>query len=449
MTFLIIFFLLALPASSQEFRAPSVPAAPEGVPVAYEIIEEEVDPEILALENEIEERNKKIEDTEKEIEEISKQLDGISDKKRTLQSELDFIQLTNQRNKAQLNLTKDNIYRSQLKLRTLNQDITQSIKNIELLQQTLTDLVRRTNEYELRGDLYILFTDNSLFDILRNTEDSIRLSSALSEKVQNINNLRRGLVIDKDNTTKEKISLERLNLELVDRETILALSIQKQESILSETKNSEEEYQRLLKERLEERVGLQKELIEYESQLDFVLDPDLIPEARPGVLIWPIEGKIRLTQRFGMTNFAIRNRNHYGRPFHDGIDIATSINSSVLSASDGEVIAVGNTDLVRSCQSWGKWVAVKHKNGLTTLYTHLSLIKARPGQSVQRGELIAYSGNTGYSTGPHLHFGVYYSNGFKVIPYETVSASGRCRGLDVPVAATNAKLNPLDYLSSF
>ena len=120
--------------------------------------------------------------------------------------------------------------------------------------------------------------------------------------------------------------------------------------------------------------------------------------------------------------------------------------TQLFASADGIVIGTGNTDIVSSCQSWGKWVVIKHGFGLSTLYAHLSLVKVRLGQKVKAGELIGYSGNTGFSTGPHLHFSVYDSSGLRIVPYEQVSRNARCRGLIVPVAAQEAKLDPSKYL---
>ncbi|MEK7614182.1 MAG: M23 family metallopeptidase, partial [Patescibacteria group bacterium] len=106
----------------------------------------------------------------------------------------------------------------------------------------------------------------------------------------------------------------------------------------------------------------------------------------------------------------------------------------------------GNTDNQCYGVSYGKWVLVRHTNGLSTLYAHLSLIKVSPGEAVQKGDILGYSGNTGYSTGPHLHFAVFASQAVHVSgPTEYKS---RICGtyLKIPVAPKSGYLNPLSYL---
>jgi|SRR5271155_9813 len=94
---------------------------------------------------------------------------------------------------------------------------------------------------------------------------------------------------------------------------------------------------------------------------------------------------------------------------HQGIDYAVPIGTPVLSAGSGVVTFAGQQS------GFGNTVIVDNGNGVTTLYGHLSSIGVSVGQSVQDGGQIALSGNTGTTTGPNLHFGV-YQDGVAVDP---------------------------------
>ena len=111
----------------------------------------------------------------------------------------------------------------------------------------------------------------------------------------------------------------------------------------------------------------------------------------------------------------------------------------------GTVVGSGNMDLAGGgrCRAYGKWIMVKHANGLSTLYAHLSLISISTGQTVSTGDVIGYSGNTGATTGPHLHFGVYATEGVRIT---NLSSSSYCSGVLYPLADPTAYLNPLSYL---
>jgi murein DD-endopeptidase MepM/ murein hydrolase activator NlpD len=118
-----------------------------------------------------------------------------------------------------------------------------------------------------------------------------------------------------------------------------------------------------------------------------------------------------------------------------------------MSAAGGVVKGTGNTDLTCKGASWGQWVLIQHDNGLTTLYGHLSVIKVVKGQRVDVGDTIAYSGNTGASTGPHLHFTVYATDGVKIGNLPSSACKGKVY-TEPLLTEKGAYLNPLNYLPS-
>jgi LysM repeat protein len=88
---------------------------------------------------------------------------------------------------------------------------------------------------------------------------------------------------------------------------------------------------------------------------------------------------------------------------NNGIDIGASIGSEVYASAAGQVIVAKQGGYNGG---YGSYVVIQHSNGVQTLYAHLSSVTASRGQSVSQGQLIGHSGNTGKSTGPHLHFEV-------------------------------------------
>ena len=114
-----------------------------------------------------------------------------------------------------------------------------------------------------------------------------------------------------------------------------------------------------------------------------------------------------LTSGYGMRNDPITR----GRAFHAGLDIAAAPGAPVHATADG-VVAKANRN-----GGLGKAVFLSHGYGLSTRYGHLSEITVKPGQKVQRGDVIGYVGNTGRSTGYHLHYEV-HRDGKAVNPAE-------------------------------
>ena len=118
-----------------------------------------------------------------------------------------------------------------------------------------------------------------------------------------------------------------------------------------------------------------------------------------GDLEWPAPGITYITSGYGTRLHPILNQ--YIK--HDGVDIGTPEGSKVVAANDGTVTYAGWYG------NFGYYIEIDHGSGLVTCYGHLGSVGVSKGQQVKRGQLIAYSGNTGRSTGPHLHFQVQYN----------------------------------------
>ena len=104
----------------------------------------------------------------------------------------------------------------------------------------------------------------------------------------------------------------------------------------------------------------------------------------------PFKGDYPITQRYG---------EKYTSSFHTGIDYACPVGTKILASNDGQVMFAGSDQT-----GYGLCVIIRHNDGNATLYAHLSRIYVKYWQTVKQGDVIAESGNTGNSTGPHLHF---------------------------------------------
>lgn len=105
--------------------------------------------------------------------------------------------------------------------------------------------------------------------------------------------------------------------------------------------------------------------------------------------------------------------------WHHGTDLKLNVGDPVYSAFDG-IVRIRSYDRT----GYGYYVVVRHKNGLETLYGHLSKFRVEIGQEVKAGELIGLGGNTGRSTGPHLHFEIRYQ-GLSINPTEVFDFNSR------------------------
>lgn len=142
-----------------------------------------------------------------------------------------------------------------------------------------------------------------------------------------------------------------------------------------------------LREFIQQESSAQSEL--YKEMVAFEIRLDHTPSR------WPISSRV-ITSGFGNRFHPVYKRYR----FHSGIDIRTNIGSKVHATADGVVTYAGYRG------GYGYAVVVSHGYGYNTLYAHNSKLVVQRGDKVKKGQLLCYSGNSGTSTGPHLHYEV-------------------------------------------
>jgi len=130
---------------------------------------------------------------------------------------------------------------------------------------------------------------------------------------------------------------------------------------------------------------------------DAKLDWVTIQEINGDLFHKPLHGSYYISSRYGWRNNPFVN----ARTFHNGIDMASPLGTSIYAALDGTVSSTGYD------VTYGNYVIVTHHSGYQTLYGHMSKILVAKGKRVTTSTKIGLVGNTGQSTGPHLHFTVY------------------------------------------
>lgn len=138
------------------------------------------------------------------------------------------------------------------------------------------------------------------------------------------------------------------------------------------------------------------------------LSPDALRRAMGELFMYPIRG--RLTSRFGSRSDPFTG----ARSYHTGIDLAAPTGTPVKATLNGKIAVTGYSPV------FGNYVIITHDGSYQSLYGHLSVISAKRGQSVAQGAVIGKVGNTGYSTGSHLHFSL-YKNGRMIDPFSVLN----------------------------
>jgi len=177
--------------------------------------------------------------------------------------------------------------------------------------------------------------------------------------------------------------------------------------IAEEERKRKEEEERLRRE-AEERERKRKEEEERKKKEEELL-AGLARNKDIENMLWPVPKSGRVTSDYGYRSAPVKGAS----TFHQGIDIGvgnlTRADRTVVAALAGVVTETGYS------KSSGNYIYIDHGNGLSTKYLHAYKVYVKKGQVVERGEAIMEAGNTGYSSGPHLHFGVWV-NGVSVDP---------------------------------
>lgn len=121
-----------------------------------------------------------------------------------------------------------------------------------------------------------------------------------------------------------------------------------------------------------------------------------------GEYAWPLPVSGRITSTFGYRKAPTAGASSY----HKGVDIAVNTGTNVLACKEGKVVTAAYSS------SAGNYVAIYHGGGIYSYYMHCSQLKTSVGKHVEKGQVIARSGSTGISTGPHLHFAMYKSGNY-------------------------------------
>lgn len=398
----------------------------------------------------IDELNKNIENTkslmeqnQKEIEKFEKEIENTGRESATLENKIKSLKITSNRLASDIKLTQNKIKLTKLNIDKLESQINFKYKKIETGKKSLREFIKTINEIDSNNLIELMLAENFFSDFFSNLDN---MDTAQEEVKSNLVNLKKDkLDLEKHKQEKEiyKKNTEELNNQYLDQKKTVEMNRNRTSVFLNETKNKESNYKNLLANRMAKQKAFEDEIKAFENQIQLEIDRSSLPEAISGILKWPLE-KIKITQYFGHTAFAQSNKAIYKEEGHNGIDLRAAIGVKTLASSDGVVTGVGDTD--RSCSgvSYGKWILIKHPNRLSTLYAHLSAIKVVAGQKIEAGQLIGYTGDTGYATGPHLHFGVFATEGVEIKTYRSKICG---TNLIFPIKTkNNAVLDPLLYL---
>lgn len=380
-----------------------------------------------ALEEKKAEVQSSITDLEKEKDNIVTYIEELDKKLNKLNGEIDNL--------------NGKITKANSNLKQIKADLVQAKETAQNQYDTMKKRIKYMYENGSQDYVEILLSANSISDLL-NRYEYINKINKYDRNLLNEYEASKNLIASKQVEQEKQItSLETMQAELkVEQQGVETLSAKKTEQLrkknaaiyssqakVSEYESAIEKQEELLeklleeeRKRQEEELRRQEELKKQEEQQNQNSGNSSNGQSNnngsssqgvaSGNYRWPLNVSGTITSTFGYRDAPTAGASSY----HKGIDIGVPSGTSVVAANGGTVTTASYQSAA------GNYVMIYHGNSTYTVYMHLSSINVSVGQSVSKGQVIAYSGNTGVSTGPHLHFGVNV-NGSYVNPLNYVS----------------------------
>ena len=363
---------------------------------------------ITDLNKQIDEQRKKIDQMGDQIEKYNAEIKKVREQKSSLQSQVSI--LDNQIAKAGADIQSKE---SEIKATELEIDRVQlEIKKNELIilqnKTRLAVFIRQISISDRRSYLSMLLSNNSFSEFFDQVKYLEGIQSDLQNTLNRIKEVVNNLTSQKKELDDKRTKLSELLKKLEQQKDFLADQKGEKKYLITETKNSEKKFSTLMQNLKQEQISSNNAIASLEQKLREELKKrgatEKFNSLSTAALAWPTS-KHTVLCYFHDPDYPYRNLFE-----HSGVDVPVGMGTEVRSAEAGYVARVS-----MGTKWYGNYIMIIHNNNLSTLYGHLSNINVKTDQYVAKGQLIGLSGNSGFSSGPHLHLEVRL-NGIPVNP---------------------------------
>ncbi|MEK7187401.1 MAG: peptidoglycan DD-metalloendopeptidase family protein [Patescibacteria group bacterium] len=360
------------------------------------------------LEFEIRKKNFELEGIKAAIQKNEEALSKTQGQKTSLQKELGVLRgqqsvLTKQIQQDQISLERLN-----LEIKSITYDLQDIQAGVVDKRQAMQELLRMIQRSDNTNILTILLKNQSLADSVLEIKNLDDLNARLTTDILSLKNLTNEYTGKLKNLNEKQNAVELQAFNLKNRKVVLANQETQRQQLLKETNSQEAVYQEHLRAVYVQQEAIAAEIEALDAKLRGEIDYNALPVGE--LLILPI-ANAATTQGYGATTFA---KSGYRGKWHNGLDFRASLGTPVLAAASGRIAMATDQDRYCPRGAYGKVIVINHGDNLTTLYGHLSRMVVAVGDTVKQGQVIGYSGSTGYATGPHLHFTVFAQATFKI-----------------------------------
>lgn len=338
---------------------------------------------------------------------LSDQLQEARDAQAELEKQIEAIQSDKSKaleEKALLDRQNDKL-RSEISLLQQQSDETQArITELTQKEQEQYELFcRQVREEEERGTVSywsVLFKASSFTDLLARMDFVNEVMDYDRQVISDLQTTRQQL-------TEDKAALEQQKSEMESSQTKLQQQVDAASTLIREYEETEAGHQAMLDEAAEDEARIQALIRQQQSGGSSGGSGSSGSNSGVDGYIWPTNNTRVVTSPYGE-----RWCPFHGYESHNGVDIDAARGSAVLAAKSGRVIQAGWNG------GYGISVMIAHDDGITTLYGHMDGCSVSVGQTVSQGETIGICGNTGNSSGAHIHYTMYKNGGtIDPLPY--------------------------------
>lgn len=363
------------------------------------------------IQSEIDSAQDKINSLSKEKKETEEYLSALRSKINLLQDKIDSLEKEKSALQAEIDAVQEKIANTENEIISIQKEIDVQQAEFDKNYELYCERLRAMYVSGSASTLEVLLTCTDMSSMLTRSQmiksvsqqDSKALDD-LMKKMEEIEKKKQSLEVkhnemkeDKKNLEEDKTSLQSRINEIDTSKKELDSQAAEANAIMKKLNSQTSEYMEMIETNREQLAEIEDEIRQasYAPQYNYTPAP-----GGTGQLSYPTDSR---SISAGFPYYS-------GGGYHGGIDFPVSTGSNVYAAADGIVSLVKYLDY-----SYGYYVMINHGNGLSTLYAHNSQILVSAGQTVSRGQVIAKSGSTGNSTGPHCHFEVRV-NGTQVNP---------------------------------
>jgi murein DD-endopeptidase MepM/ murein hydrolase activator NlpD len=349
------------------------------------------------INDEIEKQEEYLEDFQKELDTLNSEHSDVSNERNTVIRNIRSLEDSVKNTEAEIQVLAGDIAANEVQVSIAEDELAVAIANLEHTNNLLDARIR------------VMYMNGTIgyFEVLlesRNFEDLLTRIEMLQRIVNSDTDLIAKMEEDKTQVELKKADLENEQVKLVSLQEEMQI---KQQELKLRIAEFEEQKRALTSDMAALAISIEETEEEAEKITAILKDLELRKQYVGGAMAWPVPNKKVISSPFGMRIHPIAGV----RKLHTGIDIPVNTGTSVVAAQNGVVI------WSNWLGGYGKCVMIDHGGGIVTVYAHNSRLTVKKNQEVKIGEEIAKSGNTGNSTGPHVHFEVRV-NGEYVDPLE-------------------------------